>query len=149
MRTRRSRLARQVLFAVGMHRTRRRRAQRGLMLIEILVVVTIIGMIAGIVGVSVVGVMRDSQVKTAKTQISNLRNGMEMYRLKFHRYPTSGEGLERLVNPPSGDKIIDNVPQDPWGEPYVLASPGQTDKRSFDIYSKGPDNQADTEDDVR
>jgi general secretion pathway protein G len=74
---------------------------------------------------------------------------MEMYRLKFHRYPTTAEGTSVLVNPPRGDRFMDAVPDDPWGEAYVFQSPGSQDPKGFDLYSKGPDNQADTDDDVR
>ncbi|HSY53814.1 MAG TPA: type II secretion system protein GspG [Opitutaceae bacterium] len=40
------------------------------------------------------------------------------------------------------------MPLDPWGEPYQYAYPGVHNKSSYDIWSKGPDKQSGTADDI-
>lgn len=129
---------------------RPRRKVRGLTLIEILVVVTILGLIAGIVGVAVVGQLEDAQIDTTKNQISEFGKSLDIYKMKTGRYPNSTEGLNALASPPNGRKpIMTKIPQDPWGGDFVYLSPGQHNPATFDIYSKGPDGQGGTEDDIK
>jgi general secretion pathway protein G len=128
---------------------RPRRLARGLTLIEILVVVTILGLIAGIVGVAVVGQLEETQVDTTRTQIKNIENALDIYKMKFGSYPSSTEGLGVLANPPNNrNPIMETIPKDPWGGDFVYISPGQHNPASFDIYSKGPDQQGGTGDDI-
>jgi general secretion pathway protein G len=134
---------------VQRNRRRARRNQRGLTLIEILVVVTILGLLASIVGVAVVNQMEQSRIDTARLQIGEISKALDMYKIKFHRYPNTAEGLQSLVSPPEGKPpIMEAVPRDPWGSDYIYVSPGQHNPGKFDLQSKGPDNQADTQDDV-
>ena len=83
----------------------------GLTLIEILVVVTILGIIASIVGIQVAGQLEEAPVDTAKVQISNISDGLELYRVKFNRYPTSAEGLNALTSPPKGQSNHEKIPK--------------------------------------
>ena len=137
---------------VAPRRTPRRRPrplQAGLTLLEILVVVTILGIIAGIVGIQVAGQLEEAKIDTASVQISNISEALELYRVKFHRYPTSAEGLSSLANPPKGrNPIMEKIPRDPWDADYVYVAPGQHNTSKFDLQSKGPDGVADTEDDI-
>lgn len=119
-------------------------------LIEILVVVTILGIIAGIIGINVIGALEDAKRDTANVQIKNIGDALELYKIKFSRYPTTAEGLQALEKPPEGKKpVMDSVPKDPWGADYLFVSPGQHNTAKFDIQSKGPDGVADTEDDIK
>lgn len=130
-------------------RRRGRKGRRGLTLIEILVVVTILGLLASIVGVAVVNQMEQSRIDTAKLQIGEVSKALDMYKIKFHRYPNTAEGLQSLAAPPEGKPpIMDTVPKDPWGNDYIYVSPGQHNPAKFDLQSKGPDGQSDTADDV-
>jgi general secretion pathway protein G len=59
------------------------------------------------------------------------------------------------VTPPSNKAdrfpkggVIDKIPLDPWGEPYQYAYPGTRNKDSYDLWSKGPDKQSGTADDI-
>lgn len=130
-------------------RTARRR-RRGLTLIEILVVVTILGLIAGIVGITVANQLEDAKIDTANVQIKNIGDALELYKIKFNRYPNTAEGLQSLTNPPQGKKpLMENIPKDPWDADYIFVSPGSHNSSKFDLQSKGPDGVADTEDDVK
>ena len=67
-----------------------------------------------------------------------------MYRYDTGRFPTSAEGLQALVNRPVGApmgwrKLLDEVPRDPWGNPFVYRFPTPEDPERFDLLSLGPD----------
>lgn len=135
-------------------RKRRRRAprkgQRGLTLIEILVVVTILGLIAGIVGITVANQLEDAKIDTANIQLKNIGEALDLYKIKFNRYPKTAEGLTVLTKPPGGKKpLMETIPKDPWDQDYIFVSPGTHNSGKFDLQSKGPDGVADTEDDVK
>jgi general secretion pathway protein G len=136
---------------VPTRRKRRPRKKRlGLTLIEILVVVTILGIIAGIIGINVVGALNDAKKDTANVQIKNIGDALELYKIKFSRYPSTAEGLQALTKPPEGKKpLMDTLPKDPWNQDYIYVSPGQHNPGRFDLQSKGEDGVADTEDDVK
>lgn len=119
-------------------------------LIEILVVVTILGIIAGIIGINVIGALDDAKRDTANVQMKNISDALELYKIKFSRYPTTAEGLVALSKPPEGKKpLMDDIPKDPWGADYIYVQPGQHNPAKFDIQSKGQDGVSDTEDDIK
>lgn len=129
---------------------RPRRRQRGLTLIEILVVVTILGLIAGIVGITVANQLEDAKIDTASVQMKNISEALELYKIKFNRYPNTAEGLQSLTSPPGGKKpLMETIPKDPWDADYIFVCPGQHNPAKFDIQSKGPDGIADSEDDIK
>lgn len=131
------------------NRRRGRKSRRGLTLIEILVVVTILGLIAGIVGITVAGQLEEAKIDTAKVQIKNISDALELYKVKLNRYPSTAEGLQALVSPPEGRRpFMETIPEDPFGSEYLYISPGTHHPSKFDLYSKGPDGVADTEDDI-
>jgi general secretion pathway protein G len=70
-----------------------------------------------------------------------------MYRLDNSRYPSAEQGLAALVNkpstepvPPNWKKNLDQLPNDPWGRPYVYLNPGI--KGEIDVMSFGADGQS-------
>lgn len=119
---------------------------RGFTLIELLVVLMILGLIAGVIGPRVVGYLGGAKSDTAKLQIEEIGASLDLYKLEVGRYPTTEEGLQALVQAPTGStgwrgpylkKKV--VPKDPWGNPYRYASPGQ--HGPYDISSYGADNR--------
>jgi len=119
---------------------------RGFTLIELLVVLMILGLIAGVIGPRVVGYLGGAKSDTAKLQIEEIGASLDLYKLEVGRYPTTEEGLQALVQAPTGStgwrgpylkKKV--VPKDPWGNPYRYASPGQNGP--YDISSYGADNR--------
>jgi general secretion pathway protein G len=126
-----------------------RKAERGMTLVEIMVVVVIIGLVAGVVGVSVFNSLQKAQSATAKTQIQQIANALDMYKLSYRQYPSTAEGLQALVAPKDGAApVMPSVPEDPWGKQYVYIYPGQSNPRGFDLYSYGPDGVQGGGDDV-
>lgn len=126
---------------VNPHSPRRRAA--GLTLIEILVVLAIITMLAGLVGPTVLNQLGGAKSKTARVQIKDLEQAVEMYKLDVGRYPSSSEGLNALVEKPgnadgwNGPYLKSGVPLDPWKAEYFYTNPGE--RAEIDIYSLGQD----------
>ncbi len=130
--------------------------QRGMTLIEIMVVVAIIAGITGLIAVNVVERQEKANIDLTKTQISNLMSALDQYKLDNHRYPSSDQGLDALVEKPSSGKVPENypedgyikkIPKDGWGQEFSYASPG-THGNKVEIWSAGPDEEEGTEDDV-
>jgi general secretion pathway protein G len=124
---------------------RRRRAQAGFTLVEILVVITIIGLIMALVGPRVLNYLSESKAKAAKIQIESFASALDLYYLDLGRYPTTNEGLGALTQSNNatgwnGPYLRGGVvPNDPWGHGYVYRAPGQ--RAPYEIVSLGSDGQ--------
>jgi general secretion pathway protein G len=121
---------------------RKRRAQRGMTLIEIMVVLVIIGLIASAVAVNVVGRLGEAKVKQAETDVRNIASqGVDAFKVMRGRYPTTEEGLgiliqEKFIKANKGGKLLD-----PWNREYIYLYPGQAHADGFDVKSYGADGQ--------
>lgn len=119
--------------------------ERGMSLIEIMVVITIIGLIMGVIGVSVFGALDDAKIDTTRNQMQNLSLALKSYKIANGRYPTTSEGLESLINPPSSAKKrrkfldADKIPVDAWDGEFQYYSPGTHGDHDFEIVSYGAD----------
>ncbi|MEL7478302.1 MAG: type II secretion system major pseudopilin GspG [Pseudomonadota bacterium] len=129
--------------------------QSGFSLLEVMVVLVIIGMILSIVAPNIMGQQEEAALDKAGLDIQQLEDAMNMYKLKNKKYPTTEQGLEALVTKTTIDPIprrfpdggfISKLPEDPWGNPYQLVSPGEMGK--IDIFSMGPDGEVGTDDDI-
>ena len=123
----------------------RRRLHAGFTLVELLVVVFILGLLAALVAPNLIGTGEKQKPRIARTQIELLRTALDAFRLDVGRYPNSQEGLQALIQRPSGVDRWDgpylregrDIPPDPWQHPYVYRSPGE--KGTFDLFSYGAD----------
>lgn len=122
--------------------------QSGFTLIEIMVVMVILGMLVAIVAPNIMGRSDQAKVTIAETQLRNIQNALDLYRLDNSHYPSTQQGLEALVSKPSGtpepknwnpEGYLKSVPVDPWGTPYQYVSPGT--EGPYDLYSLGSDGQ--------
>ncbi len=120
--------------------------QSGFTLIEIMVVVVILGILSALIVPNVISRPDEARVTAARAEIQQIGNALELYRLDNGFYPSSDQGLEALVNQPSGfpeprnwspDGYLKGVPEDPWDEPYLYFS----EDRTMDVYSFGADRQ--------
>jgi len=123
---------------------RRRRADGGFTLLEMLVVLAIMGLLAAIIAPQVLKYLGTSRTQTAKVQIQNVVAALELYRLDVGHYPTQEEGLNSvIVAPPAAAGWNGPYLQrpsalvDPWGQPYLYRNPGKHGE--IDVYSLGSD----------
>ncbi|MGL5041319.1 MAG: type II secretion system major pseudopilin GspG [Aeromonas sp.] len=129
--------------------------QSGFTLLEVMVVIVILGILASLVVPNLMGNKEQADRQKAIADIVALENALDMYKLDNDRYPTTEQGLDALVTEPTIDPAprsyreggyIKRLPQDPWGSPYQLLSPGQLSR--LDIFSVGLDGEAGTADDI-
>jgi general secretion pathway protein G len=104
------------------------RFSRGFTLIEILVVIVILGILGAVVAPQILSRPDSARVQAAQLDLRTLASALEIYRLDNFNYPSSDQGLDALVEAPSGspeakgwnpDGYIKKLPEDPWGTPYV------------------------------
>lgn len=120
--------------------------QQGFTLIEIIVVVVIIGILASFVAPKFMGKTDTARIVKAKADINALEGALKMYKLDNYTYPTTDQGLDALVDQPTGDPVPSNwqkggyvskLQKDPWQRDYLYLSPGEHGE--VDIYSLGAD----------
>jgi general secretion pathway protein G len=139
--------------------TARRHLRRtsGFTLLEILVVLAIIGLLAGLAITNVDKIFGGAQTTTVRLQVrDSMRTSLTSYRIHMGDYPSTAEGLQALISAPAGkgDKWHGpylepaKIPEDPWGEPLQYAYPGAKNVGSYDLWSKGPDKQSGSADDI-
>lgn len=124
----------------------RRKSQRGVTLIEMLVVVTIIGLIAALVTVNVFKQGENAKRKLAQSDINTFMNALNLYKLDTGTFPTTDQGLQALRVKPegvanwAGPYLQRDIPLDQWGHPYLYKYPGEHGEEP-DIVSLGADGQ--------
>ena len=139
------------------------RRRQGFTLVEVLVVMAILVLLAGLVAPKVLGSKKKADIGTAKTQIGALKGALERYALDMNEFPTTEQGINALVEQPdasekgesSGGKwdgpylTTEQMPLDPWGNAYQYEYPATHGKgKEPEIWSYGPDEQDDTDDDL-
>jgi general secretion pathway protein G len=123
------------------------RENRGFTLLELLVVILIIGLLTGIVGPRLLNQISRSEITTARAQIDALAKALHAYRIDTGRFPSSGQGLQALVQQPAdeprwrGPYLDGAVPEDPWGSAYQYRAPG-LNGRDYELQSYGKDRVA-------
>ena len=129
----------------------------GFTLLEILVVLAIIGLLAGLAITNVDKIFGGAQVTTTQLMVrEGMKTNLISYKIHMGDFPSTTEGLQALLTPPASradrwhGPYMDppKFPTDHWGEPLQYAYPGTKNKGSYDLWSKGPDKQSGTTDDI-
>ncbi|WP_127471110.1 type II secretion system major pseudopilin GspG [Thiomicrorhabdus aquaedulcis] len=119
-------------------------AQRGFTLIELMVVVVILAVLAGLVVPKLMERPDEARLVKVKQDISAISSALQLYKLDNYIYPSTDQGIEALVTLPEQEPVpknwkalLDSVPLDPWGNPYLYLMPGEHGE--FDLFSYGAD----------
>ena len=127
-------------------RARGTRRDGGFTLLELLVVLAILALIATFAAPRVLKYLGGARTDSARLQIESLATVLDLYRLEVGRYPSEDEGIEALIERPSGvekwngpyvrkrEQLID-----PWGRAFEYHYPGE--HAEYDLYSLGADGQ--------
>ena len=131
-----------------MQRQIRPASEAGFTLLELMVAIVILGLLATVVMINVLPSQDRAMKEKAKADVSVLEQAVESYRLDNFVFPTTEQGLSALTAPPAGlnrpDRYRDGghirrLPDDPWGNPYQYAYPGERSR--FDVFSLGADGK--------
>ena len=128
---------------------------RGFTLVELLLVLVILGTLAAIVIPKFSGRTEQAKLAAAKTDIANISSALNTYEIDNGTYPPENLGLSALLEAPRdatswrGPYLQKNeLPVDPWQNPYIYQYPGTRNPASFDLYSYGPDGKEGGDDDI-
>lgn len=122
----------------------------GFTLIELMVVMVILAILAGLIVPRIMGRPEEARRTKAAIQIQSLETALKLYNLDNGDYPTTEQGLQALVEPPTIGKLPGKwrqggylekgrVPRDPWGNDFIYLQPGI--QGEYDIISYGADGQ--------
>lgn len=100
------------------------KSRKGFTLIELLVVILILAILAALIVPKLINRADDAKRAKAMTDIKELSNALERFRLDTDRYPDTEEGFEPLLARPSDVTVwngpyIPRLPPDPWQHDYV------------------------------
>lgn len=122
----------------------------GFTLVELLVVIFVIGTLAALVAPDIFRSVGTSKAVAARSQIEMFSAALDAYRLDNDAYPATTQGLAALRREPLGEPrprqwagpyLRKELPLDPWGRPYLYASPGTANPWAFDLLSYGRDGR--------
>ncbi len=126
-------------------------------LFEILIVIALIAMLASVAIYNAGDIFTGGQADIERLKVKDgFSIPLTTFQTSMGGYPTTEEGLQALVTPPSinaerwrGPYVKDSaLLNDSWGTPYFYRSPGVHNPRSYDIWSAGPDRREGTNDDI-
>jgi general secretion pathway protein G len=121
----------------------------GFTLLEIMIVVAIIGLLVALLAKKFTGQQEIAEETATKAQLTNVTTDIETYRMFNFSYPSSLNDLvTRPSNARSWKQLRDKIPEDAWNEPLSYKCPGTHNPSKYDVYSKGPDKQDGTADDI-
>ncbi len=115
----------------------------GFTLIEMLVVLVLITLLAGLVGPKLFQKVGSSKTKVAAVQMELIASALDTYRLDVGQYPDTDQGLPALRVMPKnvknwdGPYLSEDIPNDPWDNPYFYTRPGKTG--AYALYTLGLD----------
>jgi general secretion pathway protein G len=121
-----------------------RHSQHKFTCVEIMVPILVVGLLATIIVQRVRGASDKAKRTKARADIAELKTALDRYQRDNGYYPTTDQGLNALVSPPTTGIVplvyysggyVERLPKDPWGNPYFYESDGN----SYVLKSLGPD----------
>ncbi|MDD9945451.1 MAG: prepilin-type N-terminal cleavage/methylation domain-containing protein [Myxococcales bacterium] len=117
---------------------RRRMAQEGMTLIEVMIVMVIMALVATGAGFMILPQLQKAKIKQTGTDAKTIASAAEMFMAENDECPT----VDNLVE----EKILNKklATKDAWGNDYQI----ECDEDGPQVRSSGPDEQFGTEDDI-
>ena len=119
--------------------------EAGYTLFEIMLVLGIISVLVSAAIYSLAGNIDVAKEQRVTSDIQAISMQLRTYEMLNFRKPTTEQGLQALVQPPNSDpkpqrwkKLMETLPVDPWGNPYVYMSDGRS---QFSLLSLGRDGK--------
>ena len=75
--------------------------KKGFTLIELMAVIVILGILATVVAVNVSPFLQRANLEKVRADISQIEKALELYKFNELTYPTTDQGIQSLVAPPS------------------------------------------------
>ena len=113
--------------------------QSAFTLLEIMLVVAIIGVLLAAAIYKMTPALGVAKETRTRADLQGIRTMLLSYNGTHGSYPDS---LSALV-----PRLMEELPKDAYGSPYVYRYPGQRNPTSYDLFSAGPDKIPDTADD--
>lgn len=131
------------------------RRRSGFTLLEMVIVLGIIAMILGGAIFAMKGIGDAAKLRQVESDFKSFESALAMYKLNAGSFPTTQQGLKALKDKPSSTpvprrwvQVMSKLPPDPWGTEYGYRFPGKKRASEFEMFSKGPDGQEGTQDDL-
>ena len=120
-----------------------------------MVVIIILGILVAYIAPKFMGRAEEARRTAARVQMESIETTLKLYKLDNGYYPTTEQGLQALVEPPTVGQLPrawreggylekGKVPKDPWKNDYVYLSPGL--HGDYDLISYGNDGEPGGED---
>jgi general secretion pathway protein G len=115
-----------------------------------MVVIVILGILATLIIPRFMGREEEARRTMARVQMGSMETALKLYKLDNGVYPSTEQGLQALVEPPTIGRLPrkwreggylekSRVPLDPWDNDYIYLSPGV--HGDFDLISYGADGE--------
>lgn len=132
------------------------RSRKAFTILEVLVVLFILGMLITVLFRNADKIIGQGSESVARIFVNeSIRTPLVTYRMHMGSYPTTEQGLDALLSPPSTDgnrwkgPYLEGgeLPLDPWQRPYQYRYPGVKNPTGYDVFSFGPDG-VESDDDI-
>ncbi len=127
--------------------------KKGFTLLELMIVIVILGILATVVMPRIMDRPEQARRVKAVTEIRLIETALSSFKVDTGRYPTSQEGLDALVQAPSGIKMWDGpymkkMPKDAWQNEFQYSGPGKAGESDYEVASGGVDGVRGGDDDI-